>query len=252
MRTLERRDRDRAECWASPASTSPIPSSRASSPLLDTTCRPTRAAIGAVNTVVFERRPAHRPQHRQLGLRRELPRGPPGCAVEMRGPVRRRRRRLAVAYALLTLGRSPRLVDLRQRQSRARSAGRARCRSAVGTHRPRRRSPAAAVLDAPTGRQRDADRHGASIPGPPSTSRSSTPSHWVAEIVYFPAETALILRCAGRGCRTLAGLGNGDLPGGRGLLNSSLDVARGPRRNGAALRMLPHGRPPRKRPQASA
>ncbi|HEY9549629.1 MAG TPA: shikimate dehydrogenase, partial [Kiloniellaceae bacterium] len=31
--------------------------------------------------------------------------------------------------------------------------------------------------------------------------------HWVAEIVYFPAETELLRRARALGCRTLAGSG---------------------------------------------
>jgi len=34
-----------------------------------------------------------------------------------------------------------------------------------------------------------------------------SPQHWVAEIIYFPAETALLKLARRRGCRTLSGLG---------------------------------------------
>ena len=34
-----------------------------------------------------------------------------------------------------------------------------------------------------------------------------TPQHWVADIVYFPAETELLRRARSLGCRTLAGTG---------------------------------------------
>ena len=44
-------------------------------------------------------------------------------------------------------------------------------------------------------------------PGVPFDTAALEPRHWVADIVYFPAETALLRRARALGCRTLAGTG---------------------------------------------
>ena len=47
----------------------------------------------------------------------------------------------------------------------------------------------------------------AKYPGLPFAPGLLSPRHWVAEIIYFPAETALLRLARERGCRTLSGLG---------------------------------------------
>ena len=47
----------------------------------------------------------------------------------------------------------------------------------------------------------------AKYPGLPFAAELLSPQHWVAEIIYFPAETALLKLARQRGCRTLSGLG---------------------------------------------
>jgi shikimate dehydrogenase len=47
----------------------------------------------------------------------------------------------------------------------------------------------------------------AKYPGLPFDGTLLTPRHWVAEIVYFPPETALLRHARALGCRTLAGTG---------------------------------------------
>ena len=44
-------------------------------------------------------------------------------------------------------------------------------------------------------------------PGLPFAADLLTPRHWVAEIIYFPAETELLRHARQLGCRTLSGLG---------------------------------------------
>jgi shikimate dehydrogenase len=44
-------------------------------------------------------------------------------------------------------------------------------------------------------------------PGLPFDGSLLASRHWVAEVVYFPAETALLQLAQARGCRTLPGLG---------------------------------------------
>jgi shikimate dehydrogenase len=47
----------------------------------------------------------------------------------------------------------------------------------------------------------------AKYPGIPVPAEHLRPDHWVAEIIYFPAETELLRVARGLGCRTLAGTG---------------------------------------------
>lgn len=47
----------------------------------------------------------------------------------------------------------------------------------------------------------------AKFPGLPFPAERLRPSHWVAEIIYFPEETELLRRARALGCRTLAGTG---------------------------------------------
>lgn len=47
----------------------------------------------------------------------------------------------------------------------------------------------------------------AAHPGLPLDLAQLRPDHWVAEIVYFPLETALLAQARARGCRTLSGAG---------------------------------------------
>lgn len=47
----------------------------------------------------------------------------------------------------------------------------------------------------------------AKYPGTPFPASLLRPSHWVAEIVYFPAETALLQAARALGCKTLGGTG---------------------------------------------
>ena len=45
------------------------------------------------------------------------------------------------------------------------------------------------------------------FPGTPFDIGLLQPWHWVAEVIYFPPETALLLTAQALGCRTLAGTG---------------------------------------------
>ncbi|MCT7377229.1 shikimate dehydrogenase [Chelativorans salis] len=47
----------------------------------------------------------------------------------------------------------------------------------------------------------------AKLPGMPLRPKHVAPRHWVADIVYFPLETALLRHARGLGCRTLSGEG---------------------------------------------
>ena len=162
------------------------------------------------------RRPAHRPQHRQLGLRRELP----ARAWRRAGSTAsccsaRRRAALAVAHALLELGRRrPRRSSTRDadaRRAAGASAGRA-LRRPCRTPSTRVATPVAAadgiVNATPVGM---AKYPGMPFAAEPARSRGM----WVADIVYFPAETELLRLARGAGLPHARRHGHGDLPGGR-------------------------------------
>ena len=45
------------------------------------------------------------------------------------------------------------------------------------------------------------------LPGMPLAAEAIEPRHWVADIIYFPMETALLIEARRKGCRTLDGSG---------------------------------------------
>lgn len=166
---------------------------------------PDAEALGAVNTVVLA-------QGRRIGhntdwwgfaenLRRNLPDAPLGRVVQLGAGGAG----AAVAHALLTLGVDELVlsdVDAARAEAVARALvarfgpGRARVAVDLGAE--------VAVADGlahctPTGM----DKH----PGLPLPEAMLHPRLWVAEIVYFPLETALLRAARSRGCRTLDGGG---------------------------------------------
>jgi shikimate dehydrogenase len=165
---------------------------------------PEAAAIGAVNTVVFE--PGRRTGHNTdcwgfaESFRVSLAGEPLGKVVQFGAGGGG----AAVAHALLELGtglldiydpdlgRATRLADrLTERFGRTVvpvSDPVAAIRRATG-----------AVNATPIGMEK--------YPGLPFDVAALTPQHWVADIVYFPAETELLRRARSLGCRTLAGTG---------------------------------------------
>lgn len=164
------------------------------------------AAIGAVNTVVFE------PDGRSAGyntdasgfaesFRRELP------------DVRRGRVALlgaggagaAVAHALLDLG-VERISVVDVDRERADRLARALCAHFGDGRADAAGVPEAAIAGAdglvnatPIGMDR--------YPGMPVPDRLLRPDLWVADIIYFPAETELLRSARALGCRTMDGGG---------------------------------------------
>ena len=55
----------------------------------------------------------------------------------------------------------------------------------------------------------------ASHPGTPFDPALLHSEQWLAEVIYFPLETALLRAARQRGCATLDGSGNGRVSGGR-------------------------------------
>ena len=112
---------------------------------------------------------------------------------------------MAVAHALLELGVGASTSSTRFR--RRRGPGRQRCAAPFAQPRRRDRRLAAAVAAADGHRQCDARSGMANIPGMPFAATLLRPDLWVADIVYFPAETALMRAARAAGCRTLSGTG---------------------------------------------
>jgi shikimate dehydrogenase len=162
------------------------------------------AAIGAVNTVVFEggRRTGHNTdcwgfaESFRLGLE-----GEPSDKVVQFGAGGGG---AAVAYALLEQGTA--LLDIYDpddaRATRLAERLTERFgRTVVAVIDPRAalRRAAGAVNATPIGMDK--------YPGVPFETDALTARQWVADIVYFPPETELLRRARALGCRTLPGTG---------------------------------------------
>lgn len=164
---------------------------------------PEAAALGAVNTVVFENGRAIGHNTDATGFARSLGRGLPDAPMEDVVLLGAGGAGAAVAHALLSLGagwlgvhdvdlsRSARLVAALQRRFGADRA--AMCTpDAV-------RTADGLVHATPTGM--------AAHPGLPIDESLLRRELWVADIVYRPLETALLAAARARGCRVLHGGG---------------------------------------------
>ena len=196
----------RAGSSASPASTSRIPSSRRSLPLLDAVARGAQRSAPSIRSSSTDGS-AHRPQHRLLGLCREFPREHGRLLPLDRGrAVRRRRRGRGGRLCAAGARASARLVDRRQRRRAGAEQLAARLSARFGGRVEAPSDAAAGARAARRHRQHDAGRHG-------EISRHAvrpdllSPRQWVADIVYFPAETELLRAARALGCRTLPGTG---------------------------------------------
>jgi shikimate dehydrogenase len=166
---------------------------------------PEAEALGAVNTVLLRggRRIGHNTDVTGFAesFRRGLPDVPLGRAVQLgTGGAG-----AAVAHAALALGVG-RLALFDIDQARAEALAAALCarfgagRAVAGGTLEAEMAEADGLLHAtPTGT--------AQHPGLPLPAALLQPRHWVAEIVYFPLETALLKLARGLGCRTVGGGG---------------------------------------------
>lgn len=165
---------------------------------------PDAAAIGAVNTIVFgdNRRIGHNTDC--WGFAESVRRGLAGEGLEAVAQFGAGGGGAAVAYALLGLGTTK--LDICDPD-----IGRARGLADRLTERFGRTvlavsDPIAAIARAngvvnatPVGMDK--------YPGVPFATEALSRRPWVADIVYFPAETELLKRARALGCRTLAGTG---------------------------------------------
>jgi shikimate dehydrogenase len=165
---------------------------------------PDAAAIGAVNTVVFKdgRRIGHNTD--SWGFAESFRESMAGCGLDHVVQLGAGGAGAAVAHALLNLGVT-RLALVDTATSRAEQLA-----ESLNAHFGRR---VAASVDIDTefaharGVVNTTPVGMAKYPGVPFAPDLLSPRHWVAEIIYFPAETALLRLARERGCRTLSGLG---------------------------------------------
>jgi shikimate dehydrogenase len=162
------------------------------------------AAIGAVNTIVFKdgRRIGHNTD--SWGFAESFRDGMAGCGLDRVLQLGAGGAGAAVAHALLDLG-ATRLAVFdtaadRARQLADRLDARFPGRVEVAGDVAAAFAEASGVVNAtPVGM--------AKYPGLPFAPALLSSRHWVAEIIYFPAETALLRLARELGCRTLSGLG---------------------------------------------
>lgn len=165
---------------------------------------PEAAAIGAVNTVVFRdgRRIGHNTD--AWGFAESLRRSLGGASLEKVVLFGAGGAGAAVGYALLECGTTTLDVYDPENARATRLADRL-TRRFGGLIVPISDSIAAlkrasgAVNATPVGMDK--------YPGVPFDPAVLAPDQWVADVVYFPAETELLRRAEAQGCRTLAGTG---------------------------------------------
>ncbi|GAA2309088.1 shikimate dehydrogenase [Glycomyces scopariae] len=163
------------------------------------------AVLGAVNTVLFKGGKAIGYNTDASGFARSAMGGLAGAALDRVVVLGAGGAGAAVAHALLGIGAGHVLVlDLDTDRA-------ARLADALGAHFGRERigsGPAVALADAVAGA--DGLVHAtptgmAAHPGSAVPSGLLRPDLWVAEVVYFPLETALLTAARAAGCRVLDG-----------------------------------------------
>ena len=166
---------------------------------------PDAAAIGAVNTVVFADGQATGHNTDSCGFAESFRQGLPGATLDRVILFGAGGGGMAVAHALLGLGAaSLGIVDRIPEKAASLASG--LCRRfpgrAIGAV-----SDIAAAVNVADGIVNATPSGMSKYPGSPLDAALLRPGLWVADIVYFPAETALIRAARAAGCRTLGGSG---------------------------------------------
>lgn len=159
------------------------------------------AAIGAVNTVVFQGGRGLGHNTDCWGFAESLRRGLPNASLERVLLLGAGGAGLAVARALLDLGAGRIAVadpDRRQAEALVNRLGPARV-SLAGDLAAEAAAAEGLVNATPVGMDK--------YPGLPLPGGLLHPALWVADVIYFPARTALIEAARALGCRTLTGQG---------------------------------------------
>ena len=180
------------------------PCKQSAIPLLDDLSDDARA-LGAVNTIVFRdgRRAGHNTDWWGFAesFRRFLPGAPMSHVVQLGAGGAGS----AVAHALLTLGaRELTIVDTEGAKARALAQSLAQ---RFGADHIAAQGDVAVAIAKATGLVNTTPVGMAKHPGLPLSAGLLRPDHWVADIVYFPLETALLKAARDLGCRTLDGSG---------------------------------------------
>lgn len=168
------------------------------------------AAIGAVNTVVYDRSAAASGKRLTgyntdcWGFAESFRNGLAGAPLRNVVQFGAGGAGAAVAYALMQLG-VENLAIVDSDFSRAQTLA-AHMQPAWGA-RVQAASAIAEGLGSADGIVNATPIGMAKYPGMPFPARLLRSDHWVAEIIYFPEETELLHAARGLGCRTLAGTG---------------------------------------------
>jgi shikimate dehydrogenase len=161
--------------------------------------------LGAVNTVVLRdgRRIGHNTDW--WGFAEGFRRGLPAVALRHVVQVGAGGAGAAVAYAAITLG-AERLTIIDVEPQRARTVADSLC-ARFGAGRAVAAEDAAAALRDADGLINATPIGMAKYPGTPIDTALLRPAMWVADVIYFPMETALLADARRLGCRTLDGGG---------------------------------------------
>ncbi|MGE0661216.1 MAG: shikimate dehydrogenase, partial [Reyranellaceae bacterium] len=164
---------------------------------------PEAEAIGAVNTVVFSPSGAVGHNTDAFGFLQSFREGLPGAALGRVVLIGAGGAGAAVAYALLDLG----VGQLDVFDSEPGRAAALADRFCVAGKRVAAVADLAASIAAADGVVNATPVGMAKYPGLPLPADALQRRHFVADIVYFPLETALLRHARALGCRTLPGIG---------------------------------------------
>jgi shikimate dehydrogenase len=166
---------------------------------------PDAAAIGAVNTVVFSNGVATGHNTDVYGFGESFRHGLPGVQLRRVVLFGAGGGGMAVGHALLTVGtESLEIVDPIPGKARSLAASLA---ERFPTRRVAAVTDIAAAVTSANGVVNATPIGMSKYPGTPFDETLIHPGLWVADIVYFPAETTLIRAARAAGCRTLGGSG---------------------------------------------
>jgi shikimate dehydrogenase len=161
--------------------------------------------LGAVNTVVLRdgRRIGHNTDW--YGFAQSFRRGLPGVAMDRVVQMGAGGAGAAVAYAAMTLG-AKQLTIIDIDPAKAESVAAMLCRR-FGSGCATAATDPADAMAAADGLINATPIGMAKYPGTPLPADLLRPALWVAEIIYFPLETALLQAARAAGCKTLDGGG---------------------------------------------
>jgi shikimate dehydrogenase len=163
------------------------------------------AVIGAVNTVVFAATERVGYNTDGGGFTESFSESMAGCSLQNVLQLGAGGAGMAVAYALFKLG-AEKLSVFDTDESRSQNLA-ATLRDRMGKRVEALASPAAATIAEADGLVNTTPVGMAKYPGMPIRAELLSPRQWVAEIIYFPAETELVRRARALGCRVLTGTG---------------------------------------------